>query len=195
MTSLNAFAATKNPIVKLETSAGDMFVEVYADKAPLSAKNFLEYVQEGFYNGTIFHRVIPGFMVQGGGFLPGLEQKKTKSPIKNEAKNGLKNLRGTVAMARTSIIDSATSQFFINSVDNAFLDFRSENSNEYGYAVFGKIIDGLEVVDTISKTKTHFVGYYGDVPVQDIVILKASLIRKQGEAAVPTASVEQAPQK
>jgi peptidyl-prolyl cis-trans isomerase A (cyclophilin A) len=193
--STTLFAATKNPIVKLQTSMGDVFVEVYSDKAPISAQNFLEYVQEGFYDGTLFHRVIPNFMVQGGGFLPGLQQKKTKSPIKNEAKNGLKNLRGTLAMARTSVVDSATSQFFINHVDNGFLDFKNENSAEYGYAVFGKVIDGMDVVDTIAKTKTHFVGYYGDVPVEDVVIIKATLIRKQGEkqsTEVPVASKEKA---
>jgi cyclophilin family peptidyl-prolyl cis-trans isomerase len=167
----------KNPVVKLETSMGDVFIEVYRDKAPISAKNFLDYVDDGYYDGTIFHRVIPGFMNQCGGFLPGLEQKNTKDPIKNEATNGLSNLRGTVAMARTSVVDSATSQFFFNTVDNLFLNHRGESPAEYGYAVFGKVIDGLSVVDKISKVKTHWVGYHGDVPEKDVLIIKASIVK------------------
>ncbi len=175
-TSIGAIVQ-KNPIVKVETNLGDIFIEVYQDKSPISAKNFLSYVEEGYYEGTIFHRVIPVFMNQCGGFLPGLEQKNTKDPIKNEAKNGLSNLRGTVAMARTSVVDSATSQFFFNTVDNLFLNNRGDSPAEYGYAVFGKVIDGLPVMDKISKVKTHWVGYHGDVPEKDVVIIKVSIVK------------------
>jgi cyclophilin family peptidyl-prolyl cis-trans isomerase len=182
--------STPNPIVKLQTTQGDIFVEVFTDKAPISGKNFLDYVQDGFYDGTIFHRVIPGFMNQGGGFMPGLELKKTKPPIKNEADNGLSNKRGTLAMARTGIVDSATCQFFINTADNLFLDHRGKSPSDYGYAVFGKVIDGMDAVDKISKVKTHYVGPYGDVPVDDVVILKASLIPAAAPAAAASAPLD-----
>ncbi len=185
--TLKIDADPKNPIVKLHTSKGDIFIELFADKAPISVKNFTDYVEEGFYNGTIFHRVIPGFMNQGGGMLPGLVQKPTKPPIKNEATNGVANKRGTVAMARTNVIDSATSQFFINTADNGFLDHKSTNSTEYGYAVFGKVIDGIKVVEDISKSPTHWVGPYGDVPVENIVIIEATLIKaKQSKDTTPS---------
>ncbi len=188
-------ANVANPVVKLHTNKGDIFIELFIDKAPISVQNFTDYVQEGFYNGTIFHRVIPGFMNQGGGMLPGLVQKPTKPPIKNEATNGLSNKRGTICMARTSVIDSATSQFFINTADNPFLDHKSDNSTEYGYAVFGKVIDGMKVVDEIAKAPTHRVGPYSDVPVDDIVIEEATLTKgkpkKETKEKTPTKSAEQ----
>lgn len=163
----------ENPKVKMETSKGTMTIELYQDKAPISVENFLAYVEEGYYDGLIFHRVIPNFMIQGGGFEPGLQQKETKDQIKNEAHNGLKNERGTLAMARTMVVDSATSQFFINSKDNAFLDYRDDSAQGYGYCVFGKVIEGEDVINIISAVKTGQVGPYGDVPVEDVVIIKA----------------------
>ncbi|AOM42022.1 peptidylprolyl isomerase A [Xenorhabdus hominickii] len=158
--------------VKLVTSAGEIELELDSSKAPITTKNFVEYVNEGFYNNTIFHRVIPGFMVQGGGFTKDMQQKTTKAPIKNEADNGLRNLRGTIAMARTADQDSATSQFFINVTDNAFLD---HGQRDFGYAVFGKVIKGMDVVDKISQVKTENVGPYQNVPVKPIVILSAKI--------------------
>lgn len=163
-------------MVKFETSLGDIVIEMYPDEAPITVANFLKYVNDGFFDGTIFHRVIPGFVVQGGGFLPGMDQKKTNAPIKNEADNGLKNLRGTISMARTSDIDSATSQFFLNLVDNSNLDFRAKNTAGYGYCVFGKITEGLDVIDEIAKIKTTTKGFYQDVPTEDILIKKATVI-------------------
>lgn len=173
------FGATKNPILEFKTSAGNVIVELYPDKAPISVKNFLTYVQSGFYNGTIFHRVIPGFMVQGGGFNPGLVQKKSLPPIKNEATNGLENKRGTLAMARTGIVDSATSQFFINVADNKFLNNTGTAQRDYGYAVFGAVIDGMDVVDSIVTSPTKTEGYYENVPVEDIVITSVELLNTQ----------------
>jgi cyclophilin family peptidyl-prolyl cis-trans isomerase len=170
-------AGTMPDKVLIKTSMGDITLELYPDKAPITVKNFLDYVKEGFYNGTIFHRVIDGFMIQGGGFEPGMIQKKTNPPIKNEADNGLSNLRGTIAMARTQVIDSATSQFFINLKDNTFLDYRDDTPQGYGYCVFGKVIKGMDVVDKIAKVKTHSVGYYQDVPVEDVVIEKVEIIK------------------
>ncbi len=166
----------KEVIVKLATTQGDIIVQLYPEKAPLTVQNFLDYVNEGFYNGTLFHRVIPGFMVQGGGFTPGLRQKKTLPPIKNEANNGLQNQRGTLAMARTSAIDSATSQFFINVAENKFLNYRGSNSNEYGYTVFGSVIEGIETVDKIATVLTTTSGYFENVPAEDIVITSAQII-------------------
>ncbi len=163
--------------VLIKTSMGEITLELYPDKAPITVKNFLDYAKEGFYNGTIFHRVIDGFMIQGGGFEPGMVQKKTNPPIKNEAGNGLSNLRGTIAMARTQIIDSATSQFFINLKDNTFLDHRDNTPQGYGYCVFGKVINGMDVVDKIAKVETHSVGYYQDVPTEDVVIEKVEIIK------------------
>ncbi|MBE8597744.1 peptidylprolyl isomerase A [Xenorhabdus sp. BG5] len=158
--------------VKLVTSAGEIELELDSNKAPMTTKNFVEYVNEGFYNNTIFHRVIPGFMIQGGGFTKDMKQKATKEPIKNEADNGLRNLRGTIAMARTADKDSATSQFFINVTDNAFLD---HGQRDFGYAVFGKVVKGMDVVDKISQVKTENVGPYQNVPVKPIVILSAKV--------------------
>jgi peptidyl-prolyl cis-trans isomerase B (cyclophilin B) len=162
--------ASPNPTVILETSKGTMKAELYADKAPITVANFLGYVKDGFFDGTIFHRVIPGFMVQGGGFQPGMKEKKTKANIKNESSNGLANRRGTLAMARTSAPDSASSQFFINAKDNAFLD-RANAQDRVGYCVFGKVTEGLDVLDQIEKVPTGNRGGHGDVPVQDVVLL------------------------
>ena len=163
----------KNPVVVIETSEGTIKIELWADKAPITCKNFLQYVEEKFFDGTIFHRVIPGFMIQGGGFTPEMKQKKPHKPIKNEAAAHLKNLRGTLAMARTNVVDSATAQFFINLKDNAFLNHRAKTPDAYGYAVFGKVIDGMDVVDKIAKVKTGQHGPHGDVPVKAITIKTA----------------------
>ena len=159
--------------VELQTTAGNIRLELDEDKAPETVKNFLKYVNDGFYDGTIFHRVIGRFMNQGGGFGPGMKQKPTAEPIKNEANNGLKNEKYTIAMARMSAPHSASSQFFINTSDNHFLDFKSETDQGWGYAVFGKVILGTEAVDKIEKVKTHRKGFYDDVPVEDVVITKA----------------------
>ena len=145
-------------------------------KAPISSKNFLEYVDAGHYNGTVFHRVIPGFMVQGGGFEPGMKQKSTNATIVNEANNGLKNDRYTLAMARTSAPHSASSQFFINATDNNFLNFTAETASGWGYAVFAKVVSGKDVVDTIEKVKTGSKGGHGDVPLEDVTIVRASRV-------------------
>ncbi len=165
-----------NPRVLLQTSMGNITLELYPEKAPVTVKNFLSYVQEGFYDGLIFHRVILGFMIQGGGFLPGMKRKEpSHSPIKNEADNRLKNERGTLAMARTQAIDSATSQFFINTADNPFLDHKDNSLRGFGYAVFGKVVEGMDVVDKISQSPTHAFSMYKDVPVEAIIIRKASV--------------------
>jgi cyclophilin family peptidyl-prolyl cis-trans isomerase len=158
-----------NPHVTIDTSKGPIVVELFADKAPISTKNFLQYVHDKFYDGTIFHRVIPNFMVQGGGFTADMNQKPTRATIKNEAGNGLQNLRGTLAMARTSVPDSASSQWFINLKDNGFLD-RAASPDGVGYAVFGKVISGMEVVDQIAAVRTATKGMNGDVPVEPITI-------------------------
>jgi peptidyl-prolyl cis-trans isomerase B (cyclophilin B) len=162
--------------VDLETSKGTIRVELDEVKAPLSAKNFLEYVDAGHYDGTVFHRVIPGFMIQGGGFEPGMRQKSTKPTIQNEANNGLKNDRYTLAMARTSAPHSATSQFFINATDNKFLNFTAESASGWGYAVFAKVVSGSEVVDAIEGVKTGNKGGHGDVPLEDVLILSAKRV-------------------
>ncbi|HXG08448.1 MAG TPA: peptidylprolyl isomerase [Gemmataceae bacterium] len=162
-----AEAADKNPVVIMETSMGTIKIELFADKAPITVKNFLDYVDAKFYDGTIFHRVIPDFMIQGGGFEPGLKEKKTRAPIKNESANGLSNTRGTIAMARTLEPDSATAQFFINVVDNQRLDGSAARP---GYAVFGKVIDGMDVVDKIKAVRTGIRGGHRDVPVEDVII-------------------------
>ncbi|HLD65118.1 MAG TPA: peptidylprolyl isomerase [Pseudomonas sp.] len=162
--------AADKPHVLLTTSLGDVEIELEADKAPISVKNFLAYVDSGYYNGTIFHRVIPGFMVQGGGFTPDMAQKTTQASIKNEADNGLHNVRGTLAMARTSVVDSATSQFFINQADNAFLD---HGSRDFGYAVFGKVVRGLDVVDKIAQVPTATVAGSQNVPRTPVLIVSA----------------------
>ena len=165
---------SENPVVLLETTSGDILVELYPDKAPETVANFLKYVDDGFYNNTIFHRVIPGFMIQGGGLTARMQQKDTSAPIKNEADNGLKNDRGTIAMARTMDPHSATAQFFINLVDNDFLNFQAPSGNGWGYCVFGRVTEGMDVVDKIAKMKTTTVGMYQDVPSDLVVITGAS---------------------
>ena len=162
--------------VDIETSKGMIRVELDEAKAPISSKNFLEYVDAGHYDGTVFHRVIPGFMVQGGGFEPGMRQKATKATIQNEANNGLKNDKYTLAMARTSAPHSASSQFFINATDNTFLNFTAETASGWGYAVFAKVVAGSEVVDAIEKVRTGNKGGHGDVPLEDVKIVKASRV-------------------
>lgn len=148
-----------------------MTAELYEDKAPVTVENFLKYVDGKHYDGTIFHRVIKNFMIQGGGFTPDMNQKSTLAPIRNEAKNGLRNDRGTLAMARTQVVDSATCQFFINHRDNDFLNYTSSTVQGYGYCVFGKVTDGLDVLDAIAEVRTGNVGYYGDVPIEPVVII------------------------
>jgi peptidyl-prolyl cis-trans isomerase B (cyclophilin B) len=162
--------------VDLQTNKGTIRIELDDVKAPLSSRNFLEYVDAGHYNGTVFHRVIPGFMIQGGGFEAGMKQKPTQAPINNEANNGLKNDHYTLAMARTSAPHSATAQFFINTTDNGFLNFKSESPQGWGYAVFGKVVSGQEVVDAIEKVATGSKGGHGDVPTEDVVILSATRV-------------------
>jgi cyclophilin family peptidyl-prolyl cis-trans isomerase len=173
-------ASAANPVVVIETSMGPIKVELFEDKSPITVKNFLNYVDKKFYDGTVFHRVIPGFMIQGGGFEPGMKEKKTEAPIKNEAENGLSNTRGTLAMARTNIPDSATAQFFINLKDNAFLDHGANPRSPAGYAVFGKVTDGMNVVDQIKDvaTETRRIqdartgrpGAHENVPKEDVII-------------------------
>ena len=165
-------------MVRFETSVGGFTLELDAEKAPLSVANFLAYVDEGFYDGLIFHRVIPGFMIQGGGMDPDMAQKANKAPIKNEAANGLKNKRGTIAMARTNVVDSATSQFFINLVDNDFLDHQGPAN--FGYAVFGRVVDGLDTIDRIAKERTGRSKGHDDVPVNPIVIESARRVEAAG---------------
>lgn len=160
----------KNPEVVMETSMGTVKIELFKDKAPISVRNFLSYVKENYYDGLIFHRVIKEFMIQGGGLDAGMLPKKTKFAIKNEATNGLKNTRGTLAMARTSMVDSATSQFFINVVDNAFLDHSGKTPDRFGYAVFAQVIEGMDVVDAIRAVKTGNKNGHQDVPVEPVVI-------------------------
>ena len=161
--------------VTMETSMGTITLELDDAKAPETVANFVQYAKDGHYDGTIFHRVIDGFMIQGGGFTKDMNQKETREPIRNEAMNGLKNLRGTIAMARTMVVDSATSQFFINLVDNAFLDFQNPTPQGFGYAVFGKVVDGMDVVDQIAKVKTGFSGPHQNVPEEAIVIKKVRI--------------------
>jgi cyclophilin family peptidyl-prolyl cis-trans isomerase len=177
-----AFAAGSDPSqknsevkkVKLETSMGDVVIELNEKAAPVTVKNFIRYAEEDFYDGTIFHRVIPNFMIQGGGFKSDMQQKKTHEPIVNEAKNGLKNNRGTIAMARTNDPNSATAQFFINHKNNDFLNYAGAQNP--GYAVFGKVIEGMDVVDKIAAVKTSQKGPHGDVPVEPVVIKSAKVI-------------------
>ena len=159
--------------VQMETTAGTLRIELDDEKAPLSVANFLDYVKQGHFDGTVFHRVIKGFMVQGGGFEVGMKQKEVGAPIKNEANNGLKNKRYTLAMARTSDPHSATAQFFINASDNAFLDFKAENAQGWGYAVFGRVVEGTEVVDSIESARTGRKGFHDDVPLEDVLITRA----------------------
>jgi len=159
-----------HPVVVIDTNKGPIMVKLDAEKAPKTVANFLQYVEEKFYDGTIFHRVIPGFMIQGGGYTENMMKLPTNPPIRNEATNGLKNLRGTIAMARTGVIDSATSQFFINHVNNEMLDHRDSTPSGFGYAVFGEVILGIEIVDTIAEVPTRTVGGMGDVPVDPVII-------------------------
>ncbi|MBA4397533.1 MAG: cyclophilin [Syntrophus sp. (in: bacteria)] len=168
--------AARNPVVLMETSLGNVKMELFAREAPISVKNFLEYVVSGFYDGTVFHRVIPNFMVQGGGFTADMHQKQTKSPIRNEADNGLKNQAGTLAMARTMVVDSATAQFFINAADNRFLNHRDKTSQGYGYAVFGKVMEGMDVVEKIAAVKTGTREGLRDVPQTPVVIKSMKVI-------------------
>ncbi len=174
----NAAATTKNPIVKLATTYGAIEIELYRDKAPITVKNFLGYVKRGHYNGLVFHRVIKGYMIQGGGFKPGMKQIQPARTIHNEADNGLKNIIGTIAMARTADPHSAGAQFFINTNNNANLDHRGKTSDGWGYTVFGKVIKGMRIVRRIEASRTHTVGYFSDVPVKNIIILKASVLRR-----------------
>jgi len=174
-----------NPRVLIETSKGNLTVEVFPGNAPLSAANFLGYVKSGFYDGLAFHRVIPGFMVQGGGMTPDMVEKAKGAPIQNEADNGLKNLRGTLAMARTGDPHSASSQFFINVADNAFLNHRGKTPQGWGYAVFGQVVDGMDVVDAIVAVPRGNRGPHGDVPVEPIVMKRVSLLP---QAAAPSAA-------
>lgn len=162
--------------VKLTTNHGDIVIELDAEKAPETVKNFLAYVEAGHYDNTIFHRVINGFMIQGGGFEPGMKQKATQAPIKNEANNGLKNDIGTIAMARTQDPHSATAQFFINVGDNDFLNFKAENIQGWGYCVFGKVSAGMDVVEKIKGVKTGSAGFHQDVPKEDVVIQRAEVV-------------------
>jgi peptidyl-prolyl cis-trans isomerase B (cyclophilin B) len=162
--------------VKLITNHGDIVIELDAEKAPESAKNFISYVEAGHYNNTVFHRVINGFMIQGGGFEPGMKQKPTGAPIKNEADNGLKNEAGTIAMARTQDPNSATAQFFINVADNDFLNYRSPDVQGWGYCVFGRVSEGMDIVDKIKSVKTGTSGFHQDVPKEDVIIQSAEVI-------------------
>lgn len=165
-------------LVMLQTSMGDIKLELYPDKAPATVANFVSYVNAGHYNGTIFHRVIGNFMIQGGGFDKDMQQKPTQAPIKNEANNGLKNDAGTVAMARTQDPHSASSQFFINVVNNDFLNYKSENVQGWGYAVFGKVVDGMDVVNKIKAVPTTRAGQYQDVPREPVLIESAKVLEK-----------------
>jgi len=176
MGSLSASAAD-NPRVKFTTNFGSFTVELYPDKAPITVKNFLMYVNSGYYNGTIFHRVIKGFMIQGGGLEPGLKDKNSRDPIKNEADNGLRNDTGTIAMARTSDPHSATDQFFVNTHDNDFLNFQARNAKGWGYTVFGKVIEGMDTVNKIEFTPTYKDGPKQDVPIKDVIIEKAEVLK------------------
>ncbi len=163
-------------MVKIHTNYGVITLSLFDEKAPVTVANFLDYVKEGFYDNTIFHRVIDGFMIQGGGFEPGMEQKETKATIQNEANNGVANKIGTVAMARTNDPHSATAQFFINVGDNDFLNFRSESVDGWGYCVFGEVSEGMDVVNKIKGVRTGNAGYHQDVPVEDVVIQKTEII-------------------
>jgi len=166
----------QNPQVLLETSMGTITIELFKEKAPITVKNFLGYVKDGFYDGLIFHRVIKDFMIQGGGLNEAMEQKKPKFAIKNEATNGLSNTRGTLAMARTAVVDSATSQFFINTVDNLFLNHQGKQPDRFGYCVFGQVLEGMDVVDQIRAVKTGNKSGHSDVPVEPVFIVSTKLV-------------------
>ena len=169
--------APGNPVVLVSTSFGDVTVELFKDRAPVSVENFLGYVEEGFYPGTIFHRVVSGFVVQGGGFTADMTEKATRPPIQNEATNGLRNLRGTVAMARTQSLRSATSQFFFNVSNNSDMDHTGFSPRDFGYAVFGRVLAGMDVVDRISRTPTHSARGMDDLPVEPVVITGVKVVR------------------
>lgn len=171
-----AASAAQATQVKVDTNMGAFVIELNAKAAPKTVENFLAYVKSGFYKNTLFHRVIPNFMIQGGGFVMGMEEKNTRAPIALESRNGLSNVRGTIAMARTNDPNSATSQFFINVRDNRFLDANQAQDGN-GYAVFGKVVSGMSTVDAIARVKTHSVGYYDDVPIRDVVIKNMSVIK------------------
>jgi peptidyl-prolyl cis-trans isomerase B (cyclophilin B) len=173
----NAYAQKESTVIELHTAKGLIVVQLDDEKAPVTAANFKQYVEEGFYNGVIFHRVIPDFMIQGGGMTQDMKEKKTRAPIKNEADNGLPNAKYTIAMARTSDPHSASAQFFINTKDNAFLNHKRPTNNEWGYCVFGKVIEGMDVVDAIEDVKTGRSGFHDDVPLEPVVITKA-VVRK-----------------
>lgn len=175
--STSTAAESLNTRVRFETSQGTFILELEAKAAPRTVENFLRYVRDGFYDGTVFHRVIKGFMIQGGGFTADMRRKPARDPIQNEAGNGLKNQRGTIAMARTMAPHSATSQFFINSIDNPFLDFKSKSAQGWGYCVFGKVVKGMDVVDAIEKVPTTRKSGHQDVPVSAVVV-KRSVIEK-----------------
>jgi cyclophilin family peptidyl-prolyl cis-trans isomerase len=180
--------APGNPVVLLSTSLGDITLELYKDRAPVSVENFLQYVADGFYPDTIFHRVIPGFMIQGGGFTSGMYEKNTRPPILNEATNGLNNVRGTMGMARTQALRSATAQFYINVSDNrGKLDHRGYSREDFGYAVFGRVLSGMDVVDRIAAVKRTTVKGHDDVPVEDVVIKSAKVIAPAPARADPPA--------
>jgi peptidyl-prolyl cis-trans isomerase B (cyclophilin B) len=172
----HTWAARRPPMVKLHTSMGDIVLELNPEKAPATVANFLQYVKDGFYHDTIFHRVINGFMIQGGGFDAQMKQKSTRAPIKNEADNGLTNDAYTIAMARTAVPDSATAQFFINVADNKNLNHTGKNPAGWGYAVFGKVVQGQEVVDKIKAVATTTKGFHSDVPVEPVTILQATVV-------------------
>jgi len=171
-----AQTSAANPKVLLKTTKGDITIELYPDKAPVTVKNILDYVNDKFYDGLIFHRVMPGFMIQCGGMTAEMSQKSGNPPIKNEAGNGLKNTRGTLAMARTNVVDSASSQFFINLKDNTFLNHKDNTPEGFGYCVFGKVVTGMDVVDAIAKVPTTSKRGHGDVPVEPITILSATVV-------------------
>jgi len=168
--------SVSNPLVQMETSLGEIILELDIEKAPITVENFIAYARAGHYDGTIFHRVIKGFMVQGGGYTPDMTEKPTREPIVNEAQNKLKNKTGTIAMARTQEVDSATSQFFINTEDNKFLDNTGSNPSDFGYAVFGKVVDGMNVVYTIEQRPTTSVAGHDDVPKEPVVINSVTII-------------------
>ena len=176
---LNDTQTSDNTHVLMKTSLGDMEIELYDQKAPVTVRNFLKYTDSDFYSGTIFHRVIPGFMIQGGGMLPGMQEKPGLPPIINEAGNGLSNTRGTVAMARTMNINSAASQFFINVADNFYLDHKDDSEQNYGYCVFGQVISGMETADRITAEITGEVRQFSDVPIQDIMIISVERVKEK----------------
>ena len=187
LAALSLLAATgsalaANPVVEMQTSHGPLRIELFEDKAPRSVANFLAYVRDGHYNGTIFHRVIDGFMIQGGGFEPGMKQKPVRDPIPNEAANGLKNDKGTLAMARTNDPHSATAQFFINVADNDFLNHRAPTPQYWGYAVFGRVTQGYEVVEKIARVPTTNAGFHQNVPAQPVLIQSVRVLEAAGKA-------------